>query len=115
MTKKRKFQTKEIQTISIEQYLERVSRFAGSEYGRIVREQFRDNEGFSELGMLASPTPDELEQLRRAVAIMTPDEKQNAADLTDEQIHKIAADAKVDAGLFAIFLNGYALHHRKHR
>jgi hypothetical protein len=103
-----------ITNISIEEYLAKVSRFAGSEYGRIVREQFSDNNGFAELGMLASPTPDELEQLRRAVAIMTPDEKQKAADLADEQIQKIAEDAKVDQGLLAIFLNGYALHHRKH-
>jgi hypothetical protein len=103
-----------ITNISIEEYLAKVSRFAGSEYGRLVREQFRDNEGFSELGMLASPTPDELEKLQRAVAIMTTDEKQNAANLTDEQIHKIADDAKVEPGLLAIFLNGYALHHRKH-
>jgi hypothetical protein len=104
-----------ITNISIDEYLAKVSRFAGSEYGRIVREQFADNNGFAELGMLASPTPDELEQLKKAVAIMTPDEKQNAVDLTDEQIHQIAADAKVEPGLFAIFLNGYALHHRKHR
>jgi hypothetical protein len=102
-----------ITNISIEEYLAKVSRFAGSDYGRLVREQFSDNEGFSELGMLASPTPDELEQLKKAVAIMTPDEKQNAANLTDEQIHKIAADAKVEPGLLAIFLNGYALHSRK--
>jgi len=80
-----------------------------------VREQFRDNEGSSELGMLASPTSEELEQLRRAVAIMTADEKQNAERLTDEQIHRIAGDAKVEPGLLAIFINGYALHHKKHR
>lgn len=104
-----------ITNISIDEYLAKVSRFAGSEYGRIVREQFRDNDGFSELGMLASPTPDELEQLRRAVAIMTPDEKQTAANLTEEQIHRIASDAKVEPGLLAIFLNGYALHHRRTR
>ncbi|MGA2172468.1 MAG: hypothetical protein ABSG82_05580 [Sedimentisphaerales bacterium] len=103
------------QIIPIEQYLEKVSRFAGSDYGRLVREQFRDNDGSSELGMLASPTPQELEQLRRAIAIMTADEKQDADKLTDEQIHKIAADAKVDPGLLAIFLNGYALHHKKRR
>jgi hypothetical protein len=64
--------------------------------------------------MLASPTAEELEQLRRAVAIMTVDEKQNADKLIDEQIHKIAADAQVDPGLLAIFINGYALH-VKHR
>ncbi|MBN2019543.1 MAG: hypothetical protein JW749_04895 [Sedimentisphaerales bacterium] len=100
--------------ISIDEYLEKVSRFTGSEYGRIVREQFADTKGTSELGMLASPTAEELEQLRRAVGIMTADEKTNAADLTDEQIHKIAADSKVDPGLLAIFLNGFALHHKKH-
>ena len=104
-----------ITNISIDEYLVKVSRFAGSEYGRIVREQFADNNGFAELGMLASPTPDELEQLKKAVAIMTPDEKQNAANLTDEQIHKIASDAQVDPGLLAIFLNGYALHHKNRR
>lgn len=91
-----------------------MARFAGSEYGRLVREQFRDNEGTSELGMLASPTPQEMEQLRRAVAIMTADEKANADKLSDEQIHKIAADAQVEPGLLAIFINGYALHCRKH-
>ena len=64
--------------------------------------------------MLASPTREELEQLRRAVAIMTVDEKQNADKLSDEQIHKIADDAKVEPGLLAIFINGYALHCRKH-
>ncbi|MFH1369712.1 MAG: hypothetical protein ABII09_00250 [Planctomycetota bacterium] len=92
-----------------------MSRFAGSEYGRLVREQFRDNEGSSELGMLASPTAEELEQLRRSVAIMTAEEKANADKLTDEQLHKIAADAKVEPGMLAIFINGYALHYRKHR
>jgi hypothetical protein len=103
------------QIISIDEYLGKLARFAGSEYGRMVREQFSDNEGSSELGMLASPTKEELEQLRRAVAIMTADEKGNADKLTDEQIHKIAGDAKVEPGLLAIFLNGYALHNKKHR
>ena len=63
--------------------------------------------------MLASPTSEELEQLHRAVSIMTADEKQNADNLTDEQIHKIAGDAGIDPGLLAIFINGYALHHKK--
>jgi hypothetical protein len=48
--------------------------------------------------------------LKKAVAIMTPTEKQNADNLTDEQIHKIATDAGIDPGNFAIFINGYALH-----
>ena len=80
-----------------------------------MREQFKDNVEISELGMLASPTPGELEQLRRAVAIMTADEKAKAANLTDEQVYKIADDAKVDPALFAIFINGYALHRRNPR
>jgi hypothetical protein len=100
--------------ISLEQYLEKISRFAASEYGRIVREQFRDFTGTSELGMLASPTTQELEQLQRAVAIMTSQEKDNAAGLTDEQIQKVASDAKIDPGLLAIFINGFALHKKKH-
>ena len=100
--------------MSLEQYLENISRFAGSEYGRIVREQFRDTKGTSELGMLACPTSQELEQLRKAVSIMTPHEKANAAALTDEQVQKVASDARIDPGLLAIFINGFVLHHKKH-
>ena len=59
--------------------------------------------------MLAAPTAKELEELRRAVAIMTPGEKDAADRLSDEQIEKIAADARVDPANFAIFINGYAL------
>ena len=95
--------------ISIEQYLEKVARFSGNEYGRLIRSQFKDIKGSSELAILAAPSAEELEQLRKAVAIMTPDEKQNADSLTDEQIQKIAADAQVDPANFAIFINGYAL------
>jgi hypothetical protein len=80
-----------------------------------VREQFKDNEGLCELGMLASPTPGEMDQLRKAVAIMTPQEKQNAASLTDDQVRKIAEDARIDPALFAIFINGYTLHCRNPR
>ena len=101
--------------ITIEQYLDKLSKFAGSEYGRMVRKQFADIKGSSELAMLASPTKDELEQLRRAVAIMTADEKAKAGELTDEQIQKIANDAGTEAGRFAIFINGYSLHCRKNR
>ena len=75
----------------------------------MVRKQFRDIEGASELAMLAAPSTDELQQLKKAVAIMTPAEKQNAERLTDEQIRKIAADARVDPAIFAIFMNGYTL------
>jgi hypothetical protein len=76
----------------------------------MVRNQFKDLKGSSELAMLAAPSSAELEQLKKAVAIMTPEEKQNADNLTDDQIQKIAVDADTDPGIFAIFINGYALH-----
>ena len=79
------------------------------DYGRQIRRQFRDNKGSSELAMLKSPSRDEFEQLQKAVAIMTPAEKKEAKNLNDEQIARIAADAKIDAAIFAIFINGYAL------
>jgi len=96
--------------ISIEQYLEQVARFSGSDYGKMIREQFEDIQGGSELAMLVSPSMEELEQLKKAVAIMTPTEKQNADALTDEQTERLAADAQIDPANLAIFLNGYALH-----
>jgi signal recognition particle GTPase len=95
--------------MSIEEYLVKVARFSGNEFGKLIRNQFNDTKGSSELGMLAAPTPDELEQLKKAVAIMTPAEKQNADSLTDEQTQRIAEDAKIDPANFAIFINGYAL------
>jgi len=63
--------------------------------------------------MLAAPTTEELEQLKKAVAIMTPKEKQNASDLADDQIQRIAADARIDPANFAIFINGYTLYCRR--
>lgn len=63
--------------------------------------------------MLASPTPDELVELRRGVAIMTPTEKDSVDILTDEQICKIAEDAQIDPANFAIFINGYAIHKKR--
>jgi signal recognition particle GTPase len=63
--------------------------------------------------MLAAPTTEELEQLKKAVAIMTPKEKQNASGLTDDQIQRIAADARIDPANFAIFINGYTLYCRR--
>ncbi len=96
--------------ISIEQYLDKIARFSDNEFGKLVRNQFKDIQGTSELAMLAAPSAEELEQLKKAVAIMTPAEKQNADSLTDQQIQKIAADARTDPANFAIFINGYALH-----
>ena len=98
------------QNISLEQYLKQLAKFAGSEYGKMIRIQFEDIKGSSELAMLAAPTVQELEQLKKAVAIMTPGEKETANSLTDEQIQKIAADAQIDPANLAIFMNGYALH-----
>ena len=84
--------------------------FAGSEYGNMVRSRFADIKGSSELAMLVAPSEGELEQLKKAVAIMTPTEKETAEALSDEQVQKIADDANVDPANLAIFLNGYALH-----
>ena len=95
--------------ITIEQYLEKVARFSDDEYGTLVRNQFQDIEGASELAMLAAPSTEELEQLKKAVAIMTPAEKLNADRLTDEQVQRLAADAQIDQANLAIFFNGYAL------
>ena len=95
--------------MTIDQYLEKIARFSDDEYGKLVRDQFKDIEGASELAMLAAPSAEELEQLTKAVAIMTPAEKLNANRLTDEQVEKLAADAKIDPANLAIFFNGYAL------
>ena len=95
--------------MTIEQYLEKVARFSDDEYGKLVRSQFQDIDGASELAMLAAPSAEELEQLRKAVAIMTPAEKLNADGLTDEQVEKLAGDAQIDPANLAIFFNGYAL------
>jgi hypothetical protein len=95
--------------ISLGEYLEEVARFCDNQYGSTVRGRFEDVQGTSELAMLVAPTRDELAQLRRAVAIMTPSEKQDADRLSDEQVERIAADAHVDPANFAIFMNGYTL------
>ncbi len=90
--------------------MEKLAKFAGSEYGKMIRGQFKDIKGGSELAMLAAPSIEELEQLKRAVAIMTPSEKEKAESLTDEQVQRIAADALIDPANLAIFINGYVLH-----
>ena len=95
--------------ISIEEYLEEVARFCQDEYGSRFRSQFEDTRGTSELAMLVVPTTEELQELRKAVAIMTPTERRNADRLSDEQMACVAQDAKIDPANFAIFINGYAL------
>jgi hypothetical protein len=96
--------------ISIDEYLEKVARFSGSDYGKMIRTQFQDIYGDSELAMLTAPSVEELDELRKAIAIMTPEEKERADELTDEQIQKIASDAQIDPANLAIFMNGYTLH-----
>ncbi len=76
----------------------------------MVRSRFADIKGSSELAMLVAPSDEELEELKKAVAIRTPSEKETAESLSDEQVQKIADDANVDPANWAIFLNGYALH-----
>ena len=80
--------------ISLDEYLEEVARFCENEYGNTFRGRFQDMEGNSELAMLAAPTAAE---------------KHDADKLTDEQVERIAEDAKVDPANLAIFVNGYNL------
>ena len=95
--------------MTIEEYLQSLEAFVDDAYGRQIRSQFQTIDGKSELAMLSSPSRDEYQQLSRAVAIMTVTEKTEAASLTDEQVERIAEDAKVDKALLAIFFNGFAL------
>ena len=95
--------------MTIEDYLQSLEPFVDDAYGRQIRNQFQTIDGKSELAMLSSPSRDEYQQLARAVAIMTAAEKEQADSLSDEQVERIAEDAKVDKALLAIFINGYAL------
>ena len=99
--------------LSLDEYLKKTAKFAGSDFGKLVRNQFKDSSGDTELAMLVAPTMEELAEFKKAVAIMTPDEKQNADALSDEQVQHLATDAKVDPANLAIFFNGYALYCRK--
>jgi len=96
--------------ISLQQFLEKVAQKTDDSFGKQFRGFFADNKGSAELAMLVSPSKNEVEQLKKAVAIMTADEIKNAGSLNDEQVNKIARDAGIDSALFAIFINGYALH-----
>jgi hypothetical protein len=99
--------------LTIEQYLEKIGRFVDEPFAKQLRKQFQDNRGASELAVLQSPSRDEYEQLQRLAAILTPQEKSEADKLTDQQVQKLAGDAKVDPALAAIFFNGFALEKRK--
>jgi len=76
----------------------------------MIRTRFKDIKGSSELAMLAAPSDEEVAQLRKAIAIMTENEKKNAGNLSDEQVQRIASDAVIDTGALAIFINGYTLY-----
>ena len=99
--------------MTLEEYLKKISKFTDNDYGQMVRNQFKDLVGSSELGLLACPSKNELAQLKKAVAIMTEAEKANPCDLTDEQIQTISSDAGIDTAVFAIFINGHALEIKK--
>jgi hypothetical protein len=101
--------------MTLEKYLQKIAKFADEPYGRQIRRQFRDCRGSSELAMLQSPSAGELDQIIRAVSIMTPSEKTDPANLTGGQLQQIAADAGAEPGLLAIFFNGYALELRKEK
>lgn len=98
-----------VKKITIEEYLEKISRKVDDSYGKQFRSQFQDNNGLSELAILQCPTKEEFAELQKGVAIMTPAEKANVGGLSDEQVEKIAEDAKIDQANFAIFINGYVL------
>lgn len=99
--------------MTIEEYLKSLEAFVDNAYGRQIRQQFQSIDGKSELAMLQSPSRDEFEQLSRAVAIMTPAERNSAETLTDEQIERLADDAMADKAIIAIFINGYAIEKAK--
>jgi hypothetical protein len=99
--------------LTIEQYLEKIGRFVDEPFAKQLRKQFQDNRGASELAVLQAPSRDEYEQLCRLTAILTPQEKSEADRLTDQQVKKLADDAKIDPALAAIFFNGFALELRK--
>ncbi len=101
--------------LTIDEFLQNIGRFVDEPFGRQLRKQFADRRGSSELAVLQSPSKDEYQQLVRLVGIMTPQEKADAARLTDEQVRKLAADAKADPALAAIFFNAYALKNKVKR
>jgi len=68
--------------ISIDRYIQKLEKFVNSDYGRLVRTQFADIRGDTELAMLVAPSTEELEEFKKAV----------------------------DPANLAIFFNGYALH-----
>ncbi len=75
----------------------------------MMRSQFASHKGWGQDAVFHAPSREEYEQLKRAVAIMTPAEKQCPEKLTDQQLRSIADDARTDPALLAIFINAYSL------
>lgn len=99
--------------MTIEDYLKKLERFVDDPYARQVRTCFAGLDGRSELAVLQAPSRSEYEQMARAVAQMTPQEKENAERLSQARTEQLAREADADPALLAIFLNGYALEKRK--
>jgi uncharacterized protein YbgA (DUF1722 family) len=95
--------------MTIDDYLKKMGRFVDDPYARQVRTCFAGLDGRSELAVLQAPTRQEYQQLLRAVAEMTPWEKENAERLSQDRMEQIAEKAQADPALVAMFLNGYAL------
>jgi signal recognition particle GTPase len=69
--------------------------------------------GTAELAMLAAPSEEEYEDFRRAVAVMTDEEKAHPEELSDEEIREIAQRCGAASGNISIFVNGYVLARRQ--
>jgi len=99
--------------MTVEEYLKALERFIDDPYGRQIRACFVGIDGQSELAVLQAPSRGEYEQLARAVMRMTPEEKETAEQLSQQQVERLARQADADPALLAIFLNGYALQKKK--
>lgn len=99
--------------MTVEEYLKALERFIDDPYGRQIRSCFAGIDGQSELAALQAPSRVEYEQLARAVMRMTPEEKETAEQLSQQQVERLARQADADPALLAIFLNGYALQKKK--
>jgi len=101
--------------ITIEEYLAKVLQFENDSFGLNVRGFSDIMSGGSELGALACPSNEEAGQLKRAVAIMTSKEKEDAETLSDEHVLRLADDSMTDPALLSIFFNGYNLYCKRVR
>lgn len=101
--------------MTVEEYLAQVLRFENDSFGLNIRGFSDLMSGGSELGALVCPSGEEAAQLKRAVAIMTCEEKENAETLSDEQVSELARDAEADPALLGIFFNGYNLYCKRVR